>query len=75
MFELNAVESAIGALWIVGVTAALVAGPRQKTAGHRIALLLVAIAIPVLGSITALAITIRIFRKGRPLEADAHVAH
>ncbi|ROP26957.1 hypothetical protein [Pseudokineococcus lusitanus] len=53
MAALNGTEIAVLALWLVGVVAALFSWPQLTSARHRIGLLVVAVALPVVGSLVA----------------------
>jgi len=50
---LNGTEIAVLALWLVGVVAALFSWPQLTSARHRIGLLVVAVVLPVVGSLVA----------------------
>ena len=72
MFELNAVEAVVVAFWGAGIAAALVAGPRQKNRSRRLDLLVVAVAVPVVGSVVALWVATGLRREQDPAERRTH---
>ncbi|GAA4416568.1 hypothetical protein GCM10023169_11620 [Georgenia halophila] len=65
MFALNATEVMVVVLWILGVAAALAAWPMTSNLLQRIALIFVAIAVPVVGSAAVMAIVLVMGLRGR----------
>lgn len=67
MFALNATEVAVLAVWIIGVLAAISAWDILPTVRQRLAVLAVAVVVPVLGSLVAIAfaIVLRVRRRHR----------
>lgn len=65
MFELNAVEIATAATWVVGIVVALMTAPRLSTARRGIGLVLLAVLLPVVGSVAAIVIGVLHRRRAR----------
>ena len=57
MFALNPLEVTLVLLWFLGIGASIYVGPMLSTQRRRIGLVVVAIVVPVLGSLIALAVT------------------
>lgn len=70
MFALNGTEIAISILWLLGVIAAVLSWPRLGSVRHRVALLIAAVVLPVIGSLVALAVFAAVASGRRAHRAD-----
>ncbi|WP_460887508.1 hypothetical protein [Promicromonospora xylanilytica] len=56
MFGINPIEMSLVVLWFAGIAAAIFVGPMLSTQRRRIGLVVVAVVLPVLGSLVALVV-------------------
>lgn len=65
MFALSPVEVTLVVVWLVGIGASIYVGPKLSTQRRRIGLVLLAIVVPVVGALIALAVTVSVLRERR----------